>query len=244
MYWVFKKEVARFLGSFSGYLILALFLLLNGLFLWVFPSFGFNILDLGYASMQPFFYLAPWLLLFLIPALTMHLFSEEIKLGTLEILYTRPLSDWQIILGKFLAAFSFACLAILPSLIYFYMLYVLGEIRGNIDVPATFGSYLGLFFLVGAFTAIGVFCSSLTQNQITSFLWALFLCFIAYLGFESLSDISFFSSQAFYVKKLGMYAHYRSISRGVIDTRDLIYFISICFLFLFFTRQIILIKRS
>ncbi|WP_417213671.1 gliding motility-associated ABC transporter substrate-binding protein GldG [Bizionia sp.] len=234
MFAILKKEINAFFASSIGYLVIAIFLILNGLFLWLFIG-EFNILDNGFADLSSFFLLAPWILLFLIPAVTMRSFSDEKKQGTLELLVTKPISLFKIVLGKYLGAFILIILALLPTLLYVYTVYQLGNPVGNIDFGSTFGSYIGLLFLAAAYTAIGVFASSLTDNQIVAFISAVFLCFFFYIGLEGIAD---FVSSSF-IDQLGMSAHYKSISRGVIDTRDLLYFISIILVFLVFTVRFI-----
>ena len=226
------REVKSFFGSPIGYLVIAIFLIINGLFLWVFEG-EYNILNSGFADLTPFFTLAPWILIFLIPAVTMRSFSDEKKQGTLELLLTKPLSIWQIVNGKFLGALLLIVMAIIPTFIYVAVIYDLGMPEGNIDMGSTIGSYFGLVFLVAAYTSIGVFTSTLSDNQIVAFILAVFLCFIFYFGFQGLASIlPGFSS---FISYFGMQDHYKSMSRGVIDTRDVIYFISICVLFLSFT---------
>lgn len=234
---ILKKEINAFFASSIGYLVIAIFLILNGLFLWLFKG-EFNILDNGFADMSSFFLLAPWILLFLIPAVTMRSFSDEKKQGTLELLLTKPVRLFKIVLGKYLGAFSLITLALLPTLLYVYTIYQLGNPIGNIDFGSTLGSYLGLLFLAAAYTAIGIFASSVTDNQIVAFITAIFLCFFFYIGFEGIAD---FTSSNF-IDQLGMNAHYKSISRGVIDTRDLLYFVSIIAVFLFITVRYISTK--
>lgn len=226
------REIKSFFGSPIGYLVIALFLLLNGLFLWVFDG-EYNILQSGFADMTPFFTLAPWILIFLIPAVTMRSFSEEKRQGTIELLLTKPLSVWQIVSGKFLGAFFLIVLALLPTLVYVYVIYGLGLPEGNIDMGSTMGSYFGLLFLIASYTAIGVFTSTLSENQIVAFLLSVFLCFLFYYGFEGLSNYA----QTFeaIVARIGMDYHFKSMSRGVLDTRDILYFVSVSFLFLSFT---------
>jgi ABC-2 type transport system permease protein len=226
------REIKSFFGSPIGYLVIALFLLLNGLFLWVF-DYGFNILNSGFADMAPFFTLSPWILIFLIPAVTMRSFSDEKKQGTLELLFTKPLSTWEIVNGKFFGAFVLILLALIPTIIYVFVISWLGNPQGNIDTGSTMGSYFGLLFLVAGYTAIGVFTSTLSENQIVAFISAMFLCFLFYFGFEGLA--SFAGGFGTPVSKLGMDYHFKSICRGVIDTRDVIYFISITVLFLSLT---------
>jgi ABC-2 type transport system permease protein len=226
------REIKAFFGSPMGYLVIAVFLLLNGLFLWVFDN-DFNILNSGFADLGPFFTLAPWILIFLIPAVTMRSFSDERKQGTLELLFTKPISTWEIVNGKFLGAFVLIVLALLPTLIYVAVLSYFGNPQGNIDMGSTIGSYFGLLFLVAGYTAIGVFTSTLSDNQIVAFISAVILCFLFYFGFEGTA--SFAGSFGSVVSKLGMDYHFKSMSRGVIDTRDVLYFVSVAVLFLSFT---------
>ena len=226
------REIKSFFGSPIGYLVIAIFLLINGLFLWVFEG-EYNILKTGFADMTPFFTLAPWILLFLIPAVTMRSFSDEKKQGTLELLLTKPLSIWQIVNGKFLGALLLIAMAIVPTFIYVWTIYGLGMPQGNIDMGSTIGSYFGLLFLISAYSAIGIFTSTLSDSQIVAFIIAVFLCFFLYFGFEGLATLS--SNLSNFISALGMQDHYKSMSRGVIDTRDIIYFVSITIAFLSFT---------
>ena len=223
------REIKSFFGSPIGYLVIAIFLLLNGLFLWVFDG-DFNILNSGYADMSPFFKLAPWILIFLIPAVTMKSFSDEKKQGTLEILFTKPLSLWEIVNGKFLGALILILIAILPTLFYVFIVSSYTAPQSTFDYGSTIGSYFGLLFLIGAYTAIGVFTSTLSDNQIVAFIIAVFLCFFFYFGFDGLSNL--FGSFGSFIKTLGMDFHFKSMSRGVLDTRDIVYFISLTILFL------------
>ncbi|MBF4473367.1 MULTISPECIES: gliding motility-associated ABC transporter permease subunit GldF [Flavobacterium] len=226
------REIKSFFGSPIGYLVIALFLIGNGLFLWVFES-DYNILNSGFADLTPFFTLAPWILIFLIPAVTMRSFSDEKKQGTLELLLTKPISVWEIVNGKFLGAFLLIIMAIIPTFIYVEVIYNLGSPEGNIDMGSTLGSYFGLLFLIGAYSAIGIFTSSISENQIVSFIIAVFMCFLFYFGFQSLASV--FPDFSSFISYFGMQDHYKSMSRGVIDTRDVIYFISIAVLYLSFT---------
>ena len=226
------REIKSFFGSPIGYLVIALFLIGNGLFLWVFEG-DYNILNSGFADLTPFFTLAPWILIFLIPAVTMRSFSDEKKQGTLELLLTKPISLWEIVNGKFLGSFLLIIMAIIPTFIYVAVIWNLGSPEGNIDMGSTLGSYFGLLFLIAAYSAIGIFTSSISENQIVSFIIAVFLCFFFYFGFQGLASIlPNFSS---FIEYFGMQDHYKSMSRGVIDTRDVIYFVSIAILFLSFT---------
>ncbi len=226
------REIKSFFGSPVGYLVIAIFLLLNGLFLWVFDG-DFNILNSGYADLTPFFKLAPWILLFLIPAVTMRSFSDEKKQGTLELLFTKPLSIWEIVNGKFLGAFFLIVMALLPTLLYVWVLSYFGNPPGNIDMGSTMGSYFGLLFLVASYCAIGVFTSTLSENQIVAFILAVFICFVFYFGFEGISNL--LDQNNSLISKLGMDYHFKSMSRGVIDTRDIIYFLSVTVFFLALT---------
>ncbi|KJD34260.1 ABC transporter permease [Tamlana nanhaiensis] len=228
---ILKKEINTFFASPMGYLVIAIFLVLNGLFLWLFKG-EFNILNYGFADLSSFFLLAPWILIFLIPAVTMRSFSDEKKQGTMELLLTKPVSKTNIVLGKYFGAFLLILIALVPTLIYVYTVYQLGNPTGNLDVGSTLGSYFGLLFLVAAYTAIGVFTSTLSNNQIVAFIASVFICFAFYIGFEGVAD--FTSSNI--IDQFGMSAHYKSMSRGVLDTRDLVYFISLTVFFLLLTK--------
>lgn len=235
MYSLFKKEISSFVSSLMGITVIVVFLLITGLFLWVFQS-DFNIMGYGYANLDSLFILAPFVFLFLIPAITMRGFAEENRTGTIEILMTKPLSDLQIVLAKYFAGVVLVLLSLLPTLVYYYSVYRLGLPTGNIDSGSVWGSYIGLFLLGAAFVAIGVFCSSLTNNQIFSFLLAVTLCGFGYIGFEFIYSLSLFGSIDLFIKQLGMSAHYSSLSRGVVDTRDVLYFLSVIVLFLSMTK--------
>lgn len=226
------REIKSFFGSPIGYLVIAIFLLLNGLFLWVFDG-EFNILNSGFADLNPFFTIAPWILLFLIPAVTMRSFSDEKKQGTIELLLTKPLTIWQIVGGKFFGAMLLIVIALLPTFLYVYIVADLAFPSGNIDMGSIIGSYFGLLFLISSYTAIGIYTSTLSENQIVAFIIAVFLCFLFYFGFEGISSI--FSENSQLISFFGMDYHFKSISRGVIDTRDVIYFLSFTFLFLSLT---------
>lgn len=240
MWSVCKKEFRQFFSSLTGYIAIVVFLLLNGLFLFVFPDT--NLLDFGYASLDKFFELAPWILLLLIPAITMRSLSEEFKSGTFEILQTKPISRWQLVFGKYLGALLVVIIALLPTLIYIVSIQQLSS-EGGIDFGATVGSYIGLFFLSAVFTAIGVCCSSFTSNAVVAFIVGGFACFVLYSGFNAISRIPALEAGAdYYIEMLGIDFHYRSVSRGVIDSRDIIYFISVVGLFLAFTHRN-LVKR-
>jgi ABC-2 type transport system permease protein len=235
MFTLFRKEINGFLNSLIGYIVIVVFLLMTGLFLWVFPM-QFNIPDYGYANLDGLFILAPFVFLFLIPAITMRSFAEEKKTGTLELLMTQPLSDMQVIIAKLLAGITLVVFSLLPTLIYFYSVYRLGLPVGNLDSGAIWGSYIGLLFLGSAFVAIGIFASSISDNQIVSFIVSVFLCFFFYMGFELIYTFILSGKTGLIIQSLGISAHYASISRGVIDTRDVIYFLSIIALFVLFTK--------
>ncbi|SMC97506.1 gliding motility-associated ABC transporter permease subunit GldF [Pedobacter nyackensis] len=237
MYAVFKRELFSLLNSMMAYITIGIFLLAMGLLLWFFPDTA--ILDYGYAELTVFFSLAPFLFMFLIPAITMRSFAEERREGTYILLATRPLTDWQIILAKYWACFVLVLCALIPTLIYYYSVSQLGLPQGNIDGGAVTGSYIGLLLLGAAFTAIGIFASSVTKNQVIAFAVAVFLCFITYRGFDAMSQI--FALQYFEAAFLALSVneHYQSISRGVLDTRDLVYFVSFVVLFLGLTRLVI-----
>ena len=229
---ILLREIKSFFGSPVGYLVIAIFLLLNGLFLWVFEG-DYNILNSGFADLTPFFTIAPWILIFLIPAVTMRSFSDERKQGTLELLLTKPLSVWQIVNGKFLGAMLLIIIAIIPTFIYVWVISGLGMPVGNIDLGSTMGSYFGLLFLIAAYSAIGIFTSTISESQIVAFILSVFLCFIFYFAFDGLA--TYLPGAENFISSLGMDSHFKSMSRGVIDTRDILYFISLTVLFLSFT---------
>ncbi|WP_108802591.1 gliding motility-associated ABC transporter substrate-binding protein GldG [Aquimarina sp. Aq107] len=235
---VIRKEINTFFASSVGYLVIGIFLVLNGLFLWVFKG-QFNILDSGFANLSPFFLIAPWILLFLIPAITMRSIAEERKQGTLELLITKPLPGWQIVLGKYFGSLLLIILALIPSLLYVITIHQLGNPIGNIDIGSTIGSYIALLLLCGAYTAIGTFSSSITNNQIVAFLVGVFLCFLFYFGFSGLADYQLLGATDYTIEQIGIQLHYERISQGIIDTRDIVYFISIIAFFVFLTTIIL-----
>jgi len=232
---LFRKEISSFFSSIIGYIVIIIFLLITSLFLWVFPIES-NILDYGYAQINGLFLIAPYVFLFLVPAISMRSFADENKSGTIELLLTKPISDFQIILAKFGAAFVLLIIAILPTLIYYISIYQLGYPAGNIDSGGVFGSYIGLLFLGASFISIGLFASSITSNQIVAFIIAIVFSGFIFIGFEFIFSLEIFGNASLIIKTLGIYDHYSSISRGVLDTRDIIYFISLISLFLFLTR--------
>lgn len=223
---ILKKELASFFGSLIGYMAIIVFLLISGFFMWISPDS--NMLDFGYASMDKFFQFAPWVLLFLIPAITMRTFSDEFRAGTIETLFTLPIKIKNIILGKYFANLIIIFFAIIPTFLYVLTLSNLSVIENNLDTGGIIGSYLGLFLLCGAFNAIGIFSSTLSSNQIVSFIVAVLLNFILFAGFETISHFKIFENGIDYIlSQIGMQFHYNSISRGVMDTRDIIYFLGV-----------------
>ncbi|HNX88282.1 MAG TPA: gliding motility-associated ABC transporter permease subunit GldF [Paludibacteraceae bacterium] len=238
---VLKKELRAFFSSATGYIVIGIFLLLTGLFLWVIPG-EFNILDSGYANTDGLFYLAPWLFLLLCPAIAMRFFAEEKQTGTWELIITKPLTTRQIVMGKYFAGTILVILALIPTLIYYYTVSYLAEPVGNVDAGQFWGSFIGLLFLGSVYMAIGTFSSSLTRNQIIAFIIGLVLCFFFFYGFDVLTSFVNSAVKMQFVEDLGIHAHYKSISRGVIDTTDVIYFVVLSTLFLEFT--VLKLKRS
>lgn len=240
MFPICKKEFRQFFSNLTGYMTIILFLLLNGLFLFVFS--GFNILDYGYATLENFFNLSPFILLLLIPAVTMRLFPDEGRSGTIEILFTRPLTTWQIVGGKYAAALLVVIIALLPALTYLFTIKAMAAAGTVLDTGGMIGSFIGLLFLCAAFTAVGLCCSSYTGNPVVAFLLSAFFCFIMYSGFAAVSKLAG-TGMDYFTEMLGMDFHYRSLSKGVIDSRDIIYFLSIILFTLFLTVQHISRKK-
>jgi len=234
MFPILKKEFNSFFASPIAYLVIGVFLLVNGLFLWVFKD-DLNILNAGFADLNSFFLLAPWILLFLIPAITMKSFADELNSGTIETLKTKPISDWQIVLGKFSASLLLIIVALAPTLTYVYTIIQLGNPVGNIDFGSTIGSYLGLLLLAATYTSIGLFTSTFSKNQIVAFILAVFITFFLFYGFDAIASL--FPSNSYTVQLFGINEHFKSISRGVIDTRDVIYFVSVSAFFLLLTKN-------
>lgn len=227
---IFKKELTAFFSSLIGYIAIAVFLVLTGLIMWVFPE---NALDNGYAQLNILFDNAPLVFMLLIPAITMRMFSEERKAGTLELLVTRPVSELQIVMGKFLAANCLVLFSLLPTLLYYYTICQLGSPAGNLDSGATWGSYIGLLLLSAALVAIGLFASSITDNQIVAFILAAFISFVSLMAFDAVSRLGLFGGSASdIIQSIGIQYHYNSISRGVVDSRDVLYFFSVVAIFL------------
>jgi ABC-2 type transport system permease protein len=239
---IFIKEINSFFSSIVGYVAIIVFLLGSGFILWMFRDT--SILEYGYATLDKYFELAPWLLMFLIPAVTMRAFPDEFRSGTIEWLSTKPLSSLQIILGKYFAVLVLVVFALVPTLLYVYTVGNLSAIPDNLDTGGIIGSYFGLMFLAATFASIGLFCSSLTSNQIVGFLVALFACYLLYTGFDAISKIpAFYGGMDYYLSMIGLSFHYNSISRGIVDTRDVIYFLSVIVLFVSLT-QLSLNRRT
>jgi ABC-2 type transport system permease protein len=234
MWMICKKEWQQFFSSITGYLVLGIFLLITGLLLFVFPDT--SLLNFGYANLNGFFNLMPWLLLFLIPAITMRAISEEMRSGSFEILQTLPLSSAQIIIGKYIGVVFIIFIALFPTIIYAVSMQSL-SITGGIDMGATIGSFISLFFLASVYAAIGIFASSLVKNMIAAFALGAFMCFVLFIGLDAISQLPFFSNGTdYYIQLFGIKMHTANMSRGVIDIRDLIYFIAMASLFLYFTK--------
>lgn len=235
-----KKEFYQFFSSLTGYITIILFLLVNAIYLFVLKDS--NIFDFGYATLSSFFDLAPWVFIFLIPSLGMRSFADEFKSGTFETLKTSPLTKWQIVGGKYAAILAVIIIALIPTFLYIITIHSLSS-SGGIDSGAITGSYIGLFFLAAVFAAITLWCSSLTSNAVIAFLLSAFSCIVLYFGFSAISKLPVFSGNAdYYIEMIGIDFHYQSISRGVLDTRDIVYFLSVIFLFLFSTQKILIKK--
>lgn len=234
---ILKKEFNGFLNSLIAYIVITVFLVAIGMFMWVFPES--SVLEYGFADLQTLFNMAPWLFLFLIPAITMRTFAEEKREGTIELLLTKPLTDIELILGKYFAALLLALFALVPTVLYYYSVYELGSPQGNIDSAAVVGSYIGLVFLAGVFAAIGVFASSITDNQIISFVVAVFLCYIIYTGFDLIASIPIWGSYGYLISQLGISYHYAAISKGLIDSRDVLYFLSVIAIMVLATKLVL-----
>ena len=242
MFAIFRKEITGFFSSLTGYIVIIVFLLVNSLFMWVFPG-EWNILDSGYASLDTLFFLSPWIFLFLVPAVTMKMIAEEKRLGTLELIYSKPVTERGIIYGKYLASVALVLLALLPGVIYYISVYLLGESPGNLDKGGTLGAFLGLFFLAAVYASAGLFASSLTDNQVIAFIIAVLISFFLFMGFDSLAYLPGLKKIDEFVIGLGINEHYKSMSRGVIDFRDIMYFIAVVVVFNEGTR-IVLLSRN
>ncbi|MDC6364438.1 MULTISPECIES: gliding motility-associated ABC transporter permease subunit GldF [Flavobacteriaceae] len=236
MFAIFKREIRSFFTSPIGYLIAGSFLLLTGLFLWVFKG-AYNIFDYGFADLSNFFLLAHWIFVFLVPAITMKSFSEERKMGTLELLLIKPISTWKLVLGKFWGAFLLCFLTVVPTIVYVFAISNLGVTQGNFDLGVVLGSYFGLLFLIATYTSIGIFASTLSDNQILAFLAGILICFLILNGFDAISTLFDNGETQQFIKNLGAQSHFESIARGVIDTRDLLYFLTLTLFFMYLTHQ-------
>jgi ABC-2 type transport system permease protein len=230
MFAIFRKEISGFFSSLTGYIVIIVFLLINSLFMWVFPG-EWNILDNGYAGLDTLFFLSPWVFMFLVPAVTMKMIAEEKRSGTIELIYSRPITERSLVYGKFFASVCLVLLALLPGIIYYYSVFHLGESPGNIDKGGTMGSFIGLFFLASVYASAGILASSLTDNQVIAFILAVLICFILFMGFDSIAYLPGLKKLNEVVIRLGINEHYKSISRGVIDIKDVTYFIAIIVLF-------------
>jgi len=239
---IFWKEIRGFFSSLTGYIVIIVFLLVNSLFMWVFPG-EWNILDSGYAVLDTLFLLSPWIFLFLVPAVTMRMIAEEKRLGTLELIYSKPVTEREIIWGKYLASVVLVLLSLLPCLIWYLSVYMLGETPGNLDKGGTWGAFIGLFFLAAVYASAVIFASSLTDNQVIAFIIAVVVCFLLYMGFDSVAYLPGLKSIDEFIINLGINEHYKSMSRGVIDIRDIAYFIALSSIFNEATRIVLLSRK-
>jgi ABC-2 type transport system permease protein len=242
MFAIFRKEISGFFSSLTGYIVILVFLLINSLFMWIFPG-EWNIFDTGYAGLDTLFFLSPWVFLFLVPAITMRMIAEEKRLGTIELIYSRPISERGIIWGKYLASISLVLLALLPGLIYYISVYLLGESPGNLDKGGTLGAFIGLFFLASVYASAGIFASSVTDNQVVAFIMAVLICFFLFMGFDSFAYLPGLKKIDEFVIRLGINEHYKSVSRGVIDIKDVVYFITVAIIFNEATRLVLLSRK-
>jgi ABC-2 type transport system permease protein len=242
MFAIFKKEITGFFSSLTGYIVIIVFLLVNSLFMWVFPG-EWNILDSGYSGLDTLFFLSPWIFLFLVPAVTMKMIAEERRLGTLELLYSKPVTERGIVYGKYFASVALVLLALIPGIIYYISVYLLGESPGNLDKGGTFGAFMGLFFLAAVYASVGLFASSLTDNQVIAFIIAVLISFFLFMGFDSFAYLPGLKKIDEFVINLGINEHYKSMSRGVIDFRDIIYFIAAAVIFNEATRLVLLSRK-
>ncbi|HOP58522.1 MAG TPA: gliding motility-associated ABC transporter permease subunit GldF [Bacteroidales bacterium] len=242
MFAIFRKEISGFFSSLTGYIVIIVFLLVNSLFMWVFPG-QWNILDSGYAGLDTLFFLAPWVFLFLVPAVTMKMIAEEKRLGTMELIYSKPVTEREIVYGKYLASVMLVILALIPCFIWYISVYSLGETPGNLDAGATWGAFTGLFFLAAIYASVGIFSSSLTDNQVIAFILAVLICFVLYAGFDSFAYLPGLKKVDEFVIRLGINEHYKSMSRGVIDIRDVAYYIAVATIFNEATRLVLLSRK-
>jgi ABC-2 type transport system permease protein len=242
MFAIFRKEISGFFSSLTGYIVIIVFLLINSLFMWVFPG-EWNIFDNSYAGLDTLFLLSPWVFLFLVPAVTMRMIAEEKRLGTMELIYSRPITERGIIWGKYLASVSLVLLALIPCIIYYVSVYRLGDPPGNLDKGGTLGAFIGLFFLASVYASAGLFASSLTDNQVIAFIIAVLICFVLFMGFDSFAYLPVLKNFDEFVLRLGINEHYKSISRGVLDIKDVVYFVAVVAIFNECTRLQLLSRK-
>ena len=242
MFAIFSKEISGFFSSLTGYIVIIVFLVVNSLFMWVFPG-EWNVFDSGYAGLDTLFFLSPWLFLFLVPAVTMRMIAEEKRLGTMELIFSRPVTEREIVYGKYFASVSLVLLSLLPAIIFYISVWNLGETPGNLDKGGTMGSFIGLFFLAAVYVSAGIFASSLTDNQVIAFIIAVFICFILFMGFDSFAYLPGVKKFDEFILRLGINEHYKSISRGVIDLRDIAYFMAVIGILNEFTVMQLLSRR-
>jgi ABC-2 type transport system permease protein len=242
MFAIFRKEISGFFSSLTGYIVIIFFLLVNSLFMWVLPG-EWNIFDSGYAGLDTLFFLSPWVFLFLVPAVTMRMIAEERRLGTIELIYSRPITERGIIWGKYLASVALVLLALLPCLTFYVSVYLLGESPGNLDKGGTWGAFIGLFFLASVYASVGIFSSSLTDNQVIAFIIAVMICFVLFIGFDSFAYLSVLKNLDEFVIRLGINEHYKCISRGVLDIKDAVYFVAVAAIFNEATRLVLLSRK-
>lgn len=232
---LFLKEIKDFFNSLIGYLVIVVYLIVNSLFMWIFPG-NFNVFDIGFANLDSLFLLSPWIFLFLVPAITMNMFANEFKTGTMELLLTRPLSELQIVLSKYFSTLVLVLISILPTLLFVIPIYYFSTPVGNIDTGALIGSYIGLFLLAASYSAVGLFASSLSKSTIIAFILSILICYFFYLGFNNLAYLDITGKIAGFISYLGISEHYTSISRGIVDSRDVFYFLTLIALFIFLTK--------
>jgi ABC-2 type transport system permease protein len=242
MFAIFRKEISGFFSSLTGYIVIIVFLLINSLFMWVFPG-EWNIAESGYAGLDTLFFLSPWIFLFLVPAVTMKMIAEEKRLGTIELIYSKPITERGIVWGKYLAAVALVLLSLLPCLVWYVSVYLLGETPGNLDRGGTWGAFTGLFFLAAIYASAGIFASSLTDNQVIAFIIAVLISFVLFMGFDSFAYLPGLKKLDEFVINLGINEHYKSVSRGVLDIRDITYFVAVSVIFNEATRLTLLSRK-
>jgi ABC-2 type transport system permease protein len=242
MFAIFRKEISGFFSNLTGYIVIIAFLLINSLFMWILPG-EWNITDSGYAGLDTLFFLSPFVFLFLVPAVTMRMIAEEKRLGTIELIYSKPITESGIILGKYLAAVALVLLSLLPCMVWYISVYLLGETPGNLDRGGTWGAFIGLFFLAAAYASAGIFASSLTDNQVVAFIIAILICFVLFMGFDSFAYLPGLKKLDEFVINLGINEHYKSMSRGVIDIRDVTYFVAVSVIFNEATRLVLVSRK-